>query len=116
MECPHCNQEMPSLTCAHCGQEALSGAAYCQHCGHEMAAPEGEEPKLLTCASCGQKALPTANYCPNCGQAHGEEDAEPGEAFDPNERVACSDGNCIGIIGPDGKCTECGQAYSGPAE
>ena len=25
------------------------------------------------------------------------------------ERTLCSDGNCIGIIGPDGRCTECGK-------
>jgi hypothetical protein len=24
-------------------------------------------------------------------------------------RQLCSDGNCIGVIGPDGLCTECGQ-------
>jgi hypothetical protein len=50
-----------------------------------------------------------------------------GESFDPNEvakqvatlksntsfenRVLCSDGNCIGVIGPDGRCKVCG-AYS----
>jgi len=25
------------------------------------------------------------------------------------DRVLCSDGNCIGVIGPDGKCKECGK-------
>jgi hypothetical protein len=25
----------------------------------------------------------------------------------------CSDGNCIGIIGADGRCKECGRAYEG---
>ena len=29
-------------------------------------------------------------------------------------RVLCLDGNCIGVIGPDGKCSECGRP-SGPA-
>ena len=24
-------------------------------------------------------------------------------------RQLCSDGNCIGVIGPDGRCKECGQ-------
>ena len=52
---------------------------------------------------------------PQCGEALGGGE-EPGEAFDPGERVACSDGSCIGIIGPDGKCTECGKPYTGPAE
>jgi len=28
-------------------------------------------------------------------------------------RVLCSDGNCIGVIGPDGRCKECGKKYEG---
>jgi len=28
-------------------------------------------------------------------------------------RVLCSDGNCIGIIGPDGRCKECGLPFEG---
>ena len=30
---------------------------------------------------------------------------------DWQDRVLCSDGNCIGIIGPDGRCKECGKPY-----
>ena len=30
-----------------------------------------------------------------------------------DNRVLCSDGNCIGIIGPDGNCKECGKPYEG---
>lgn len=30
-----------------------------------------------------------------------------------NQRILCSDGACIGIIGKDGKCNECGTAYTG---
>jgi hypothetical protein len=37
--------------------------------------------------------------------------------FDANEdwenRTLCSDGNCIGTIGPDGRCKECGKTYDG---
>ena len=37
--------------------------------------------------------------------------------FDKNEdwesRVLCSDESCIGTIGPDGKCKECGKTYDG---
>ena len=28
-------------------------------------------------------------------------------------RTLCSDGDCIGVIGPDGKCMECGRQYEG---
>lgn len=40
------------------------------------------------------------------------------ENDDPDweNRKLCSDGNCIGVIGPDGKCKECGKPYSGDPE
>ena len=28
-------------------------------------------------------------------------------------RTLCSDESCIGVIGPDGRCKECGKSYSG---
>jgi hypothetical protein len=40
---------------------------------------------------------------------HGAEDlAEP-------DRELCSDGSCIGVIGPDGTCKECGRPGTRPA-
>jgi hypothetical protein len=111
MDCPHCQKELPALPCASCGQPALPEANYCHHCGLALPAPEGEPPKLLTCDSCGRLALPDASYCPGCGDplhAHAGEDAG---AVDPEQRVACSDGLCVGIIGADGKCIECGKPY-----
>ena len=38
----------------------------------------------------------------------------PHEAAEPDDwqnRVLCSDGNCIGVIGPDGRCKECGKPF-----
>ena len=32
---------------------------------------------------------------------------------DWDNRVLCSDGNCIGVIGTDGRCKECGKKYEG---
>ena len=32
---------------------------------------------------------------------------------DWDNRTLCSDGNCIGVIGPDGHCKECGKKYEG---
>ena len=29
------------------------------------------------------------------------------------KRTLCSDGNCIGVIGADGRCRECGKPYEG---
>ena len=30
-----------------------------------------------------------------------------------DNRILCSDGNCIGVIGSDGRCKECGKPYEG---
>ncbi len=32
---------------------------------------------------------------------------------DWDKRILCSDESCIGIIGPDGRCKECGKPYKG---
>jgi len=32
---------------------------------------------------------------------------------DWDRRILCSDGNCIGVIGPDGRCKVCGLPYEG---
>ena len=36
------------------------------------------------------------------------------EPDDWEKRILCSDESCIGIIGPDGKCKECGQLLKQP--
>ena len=33
---------------------------------------------------------------------------------DWENRKLCSDGNCIGVIGPDGNCKVCGKPYENP--
>jgi hypothetical protein len=48
------------------------------------------------------------------GMASGTPDAaEP--ASDWDSRRLCSDGSCIGVIGPDGRCKECGKPHSADA-
>ena len=34
-------------------------------------------------------------------------------ADDWENRILCSDESCIGVIGPDGRCKECGKPYEG---
>lgn len=41
----------------------------------------------------------------------GEDGTSAGDDWD--RRILCSDGNCIGVIGPDGRCKECGKLYDG---
>jgi hypothetical protein len=42
--------------------------------------------------------------------AENENELDP--AFDSSRRL-CPDGDCVGVIGQDGKCSECGRAASG---
>ena len=41
------------------------------------------------------------------------EDSDASEGLDWENRKLCSDGNCIGVIGPDGRCKECGKRSKG---
>ena len=40
-------------------------------------------------------------------------DSDGSEDLDWENRKLCSDGNCIGVIGPDGRCKECGKRFKG---
>ena len=44
------------------------------------------------------------------------ESAAAEEPLDWENRRLCSDGNCIGVIGPDGRCKECGRSEEGRPE
>lgn len=122
MECPHCQKELPVVECPACGQKTLTGANFCHDCGHLLPPAASEGRKLLTCSTCGQHLLPEAGYCHACGQPahehdheHAHDDDGDGQGLDFSKRVACGDGACIGIIGPDGKCTECGKPFDAAA-
>lgn len=41
---------------------------------------------------------------------------DDGHDTDWENRVLCEDGNCIGVIGPNGLCKECGKPYEGNEE
>ena len=42
-----------------------------------------------------------------------EHDAEALTDSEWEQRTLCSDESCIGVIGPDGRCKECGKPYEG---
>jgi hypothetical protein len=42
-----------------------------------------------------------------------DEEEEAPEEIDWDRRILCSDESCIGVIGPDGRCKECGKPYAG---
>ena len=83
---------------------------HCKECGKTF---DGELPEMS--ASEDEDQYQTENESQTEDEGPGSETAEINEndaaSIDETweNRVLCSDGNCIGVIGPDGKCKECGK-------
>lgn len=84
-----------------CSDESCIGTigadGKCRECGkpYEGILPEGHGQETVKVAAVEEtKTVAT-------------QDADSDDDWD--ERVLCSDGACIGVIGPDGKCKECGK-------
>ena len=58
--------------------------------------------EAIKCRFCGEKFDP-ADVARQVAKVRNEDSFE--------NRVLCSNGNCIGVIGPDGRCNVCGQPY-----
>lgn len=124
--CENCGHELSSspvdesemVVCPECERKLLPGGSFCVGCGHQLEEIiEEDEGVIQHCTSCGHEIGQEDNYCSSCGEPLAEAAAEEfGEDYDPGERRACSDGMCIGIIGPDGRCTECGKPADGVPE
>ena len=84
MKCPHCNKDIPGIVCHGCNNEIPENSKYCLHCGL------GLEDEI----DCEDDTF---------------DSVEAGD-FDLEDRIPCSDGNCIGIIVND-KCNTCGRRY-----
>ena len=76
--------------------------------------PKARSPNFSPAKAAATKSLPEAKFCAQCGESlqTAPEEEEAAAGFEPGKRIACSDGMCIGIIGPDGKCTECGKPHN----
>jgi hypothetical protein len=75
----------------------------CKECGKPEAGGDGEP--VIT----SEIPLPVAAE----DQPHSAAEAAEDRGGEWSDRRLCSDGNCIGVIGPDGRCKECGQPFSG---
>jgi hypothetical protein len=85
----------------------------------------GPDGRCKECGKPGEMEVPPAELASEDPEASGAEayddseapdgtgDAEEPEATDDDDwenRRLCPDGNCIGVIGPDGRCKECGRS------
>jgi hypothetical protein len=82
----------------------------CKECGRpadEPSPPAAVPPAAAQAPARAPQAAPAPAPAPAAP-------ADGGAAADDWEsRRLCSDGNCIGVIGPDGRCKECGRPYTG---
>jgi hypothetical protein len=93
----------------------------CKECGkpYEGRLPKGFDSQNVTAAPEGQDQTTSEAAVDDAEQAPtGEPDraqqttGETAGGDDWDNRVLCSDGNCIGVIGADGRCKECGKPYT----
>ncbi|MFP3870157.1 MAG: hypothetical protein ACLFVT_04650 [Syntrophobacteria bacterium] len=90
LKCPHCGEDTGAQRCPTCYRSLPEGSCYCCWCGAKLGeVQEGTEPEQ---------------------ERTSDEQEEP---VDFSRRLLCSDGTCIGVIGPDGRCKECGKPYTG---
>jgi hypothetical protein len=74
------------------------------------------------CRECGKpydgdlKTTPVAADAMDAPEADVFDDEEPVRPADGDweDRILCNDESCIGVIGPDGRCKECGKPFSKP--
>jgi len=101
-----------------CSDESCIGVigpdGRCKECGLPYAGPfdaTNEE----TAASDFEEADPEDEIGEEPEES-GEHDAETPTDLDWEQRTLCSDESCIGVIGPDGLCKECGKPYKSEQE
>jgi hypothetical protein len=95
LKCPHCGESLGELRCPVCERSLPVDSQYCCWCGQKLSAAD-------------EKTRPESEDVAVEGNEEG--------AIDFDSRQLCSDGNCIGVIGADGRCKECGKPYTGEPE
>jgi hypothetical protein len=85
----------------------------CKECGkpYDSALNVTEHPNQAA-ADNDEAEADEAGFAAEDNTVAGEEEATE-EDPDWETRILCSDGNCIGVIGSDGRCKECGKPSGG---
>ena len=78
----------------------------CKECGKEFEGTLAEAPISENNGSSAADSSLEEEDPPSADLPHEADDHD-----DWQDRVLCSDGNCIGVIGPDGRCKECGKPF-----
>jgi hypothetical protein len=55
--------------CPKCGVAVLTGAAFCQSCGAQLAKPAPVPAPVVFCIHCGAQLRDNARFCSACGQS-----------------------------------------------
>jgi hypothetical protein len=90
-----------------CSDESCIGVigpdGRCKECGKPY---EGQLP---------EEKIEETDSAPIENKPQKEPAGDPEHRFDNDweSRTLCSDESCIGVIGPDGRCKECGKPYDG---
>jgi len=77
----------------------------CKECGKKYDDTMSSETVSEEDLRADQEDISTVEETSDADKAPGDDDWE--------SRKLCSDGNCIGVIGHDGRCKECGKPYEG---
>jgi len=82
---------------------------HCKECGKKYEGALPEEVLSVETAPPEDDGLEEESELEQVLEQEDELPADP----DWEDRILCSDGNCIGVIGPDRRCKECGKPYEG---
>ena len=77
----------------------------CKECGRPGGDNQTAMPDAASETTYGDAIEPEASPA----DAPAAESPEDGDTDHWSNRRLCPDGNCIGVIGPDGRCKECGR-------
>lgn len=99
-----------------CSDESCIGVigadGRCKECGrlYEGELPVSESPaEDIPVDEAADETEPQQDPAPETAAPESETD----DADDWDKRTLCIDESCIGVVGPDGRCKECGKPYAG---